>query len=269
MRSKFAKIIDSVAILVASFVLIFAWVRFYTHNPTLSLIIGGILGIFICFFINFFTDKRAKKKIGTAQSQKSAEKLGLNLLGATNDEILDYFFAIFCQNNFSVKKLPNCLKVSQNLTPNHPATTTKNELIFPFFHKLELTQDDLILILKIARSLEENNIKIYSISASADAKNFAKKIHNFTINFCDQYDLFSISNSVTAPVTFDLNSAKLTYKDYWNFAFQKSRAKNYLCFGLILLATSFFVPFKLYYLIGGSLLCLLALAVRLANLKRT
>lgn len=268
MRNKLAKIIDSVAILVASFVLVFAWVRFYTHNVILSVIVGGIFAIFICFFINFFAEKSEQKKVGSAKTKKSAEMLGLNLLGATNDEILTYFFDIFSQDGVSVTKLQNCLKIEQNRTQDGTTSAQKSELIFPFFHKTELDLCDLILILKIARTLKESNIKIYSIKASAEAKDFAKKIRNFGITFCDQYDLFAISKIATAPVTFDLNSPKLHFQDYLQFALQKSRAKNYLLFGLILLATSFIVPYKIYYLIWGSLLCVFALAVRLAHAKK-
>lgn len=272
MRSKFAKLIDSVALFGTVFVLIFAWVRFYSHNAIWSAIAGAVVGVIVCIFLNHFADKRERKKVGSNTQKRSAETLGINLLGATSDEVQEYFFQMLKKESETIKKLQNCLKIryysAQNEMHSTVHSTQKTALVFPFFHKIELDVDDLILILKLARALGENVIQIYSIKATENAQNFARKIKNFQIIFYDQYDLFNRRNPATpSPVSLNTEPNKLGFNDYLKFAFSPPRAKNYLLFGLIILATSFIVPYKIYYLIFGSLLCLTALAVRLVKIK--
>lgn len=268
MRNVFAKIIDSISVLSVSFVLIFAWIRFYTHDITLSLIVGSICSAIICFIVNYFFYKREHQKIGSAKNKKNAENLGIALLGATNDEILEYFFNVFNKDGNKLQKRQNYLELEYYSAQNDMHSTLHSTIVYPFFHKTELGLDDLILIIKLIRSVNKTEIKIFDISTNNEAKEFASKIKNLNIQFFDQYDLYSMSNSTTAPITIDTQIAKLNYRDYLKFAFDKSRSKNYLLFGLILLISSFFVPYKIYYLIIGSLLCFTSLCVRIVPLIR-
>ncbi len=263
MRNIFAKFIDSVTILAATFVLMFAWVRFYTQDITTSAIVGTVCAGVICFLVNFFADRSERKKIGSMTEKKSAEALGISLLGATNAEVLNYFETVFAKIGKSIKKQQNYLEMEYYSAQNELHSTLHSTIIYPFFHKATLGYDDLILIIKLTRTLQKSEVRVYCILASTEAKSLAKKIKNLDIQIYDQYDLYALGKDTPAPITIDTKVAKMGFADYIKFAFDKSRARNYLLFGLILLATSFIVPYKIYYLIMGSTLCLTSLAVRI------
>lgn len=263
MKSVLAKWLDSITILAVGFVVMFAWVRFYSKDAVLSAVIAGIVSGTICFLINRFSDKKERKKLGSKTDKKNAEILGLNLLGASNEEVLDFITKVLNNNDCTVKKYQNYLEMEYNSSQNDMHSTTHSTLICPIFHKIQIELNDLILALKIARNLGKNSINIYGIDTSPEAKNFASKIKNFDIKFFDQYDLYSTSQHIHPPVSLNTETAKITFHDCLKFALQKTRARNYLLFGLILIITSFLVPYKIYYLVIGSLLCLTALAVRL------
>lgn len=268
MKSVLAKWLDSITILAVGFVLLFAWVRFYSKDAVLSAVVAAGLSGVICFCINRFCDKRERKMLGSKTDKKNAEMLGLNLLGSTNDEILDFFAKALADTDKTVEKCKNCLKMEYYSAQNSMHSTAHSTSIFPIFHKMQVEQNDLILVLKIARDMGANCIQIYGIDISADAKTFASKIKNMDIQFFDQYHLYSISKHVHPPVSLNTESIRLTFGDYLKFALDKARARNYLLFGLILLASSFLVPYKIYYLVSGSILCITALAVRLYPHKK-
>ena len=266
MRNIFAKFIDSIAILTTTFVLIFAWIRFCTRDITISVIVGTVCAGVICFLINFLAERRERKKIGSLTEKKSAEALGISLLGATNSEILDYFYAVFTPLGKNITKQQNYLEMEYYSAQNDMHSTLHTTIIYPFFHKSVLDYDDLILIIKLTRTRKQSKVRVYTVSASVEAKSLAKKIHNLDIQIYDQYDLYALGKGIPTPITIDTKITKLGFTDYIKFAFDKSRARNYLLFGVILLATSFIVPYKIYYLIMGSILCLTAFTVRILPL---
>lgn len=269
MRSTFAKVIDSIAYLVAIFILTFAWVRFYTKNITLSAIIASIVSIASCIIINILLNKKERGVIKSSADKREAEALGLSLLGATNEEVLAYFLHSLSSDDYKLTNCKNYLIKEYHSAQNGVHSTMHSTLVLPYFIKSKFDVDDAIFALKLARTLGLTDIEIYAISSTSEAQDLLKKVKNINSTLFDQYKLFSIINhSYHIPKTLDTNTPKLNFAGMIAFAFDKQRARNYLLFGLILLATSFLVPYKLYYLITGSVLCLTATIVKILPLLK-
>lgn len=270
MRSILAKFVDSVSILLVGFILVFAWVRFYSGDITLSVIVALFASVILCVSIHYFSTKNERKKINSQKEKRAAQSLATSLLGATKTELVDYFERIFSQNAKIIAKGPNYLVFEPILAQDSQYyamhSTMHSTFIFPCFCKIKIELDDLLEAIQLARSAHQKNIEIFGIEFSPEVKTFAQKIKNLNITFFDQYDLYKIAKNIRAPITIDTRVTTMNYSDYIRFAFDAKRAKNYLLFGLILLGTSFLVPYKIYYLITGSLLCFTALAVRIAPL---
>ncbi len=264
MKTLFAKILDSVLIAIVVFVLIFSWVRFYTHNITLGCVAGAVFGGLASMFFYTFFNKKEQKKLGKATDRKNAILLGQNLLGATTQEITDYFLSLFSPQIKSIHQIKNSPFLEYYSAQNDKHSTLHSTILLPFFDKTQFDIDDLIRVLKFMRSADKIRAEIYCICPSLKAKNFASTIQNLNITFFDQFDLYAIAkhSPAIAPITINTTAYKMRLADYLSFALDKARSRNYFLFGILLLATSLLVPFKIYYLISGTVLCLIALAVR-------
>ena len=59
MRSNFAKVLDSIILALVFSVLIYAWMRFYTKNTSMSIVVGICSGLLIMAVLNiiFYNNK--------------------------------------------------------------------------------------------------------------------------------------------------------------------------------------------------------------------
>lgn len=259
MRSNFAKIIDSIVLLFATFILMFAWVRFYTHNLFISLAVGAITSILVCIIINHFLHKKEQSSIKTSTQKRVAESIAFNLLGATHSEVLDYLALTLKKENCNISRADNYLKREYYSAQKELHST----IIIPLFHKTKVDIDDIIPCLKLARTLNISNLEIYCATYSQEAANFIKKINNIHFTLYNQYELYGLLESPTPLKTLDTGTKKPSIMELLSFALNPKRAKNYLGFGILILICSMVVPFKIYYLVMGSILCITAAVVLL------
>ncbi len=167
------------------------------------------------------------------------------LMFLKNESVVDYFYQNI--NNEKAKKTKNYIE-------------TESEIIYPFFEKSELEINNLSTIYKQISS--PKNIVILCGTARSDCLALAKRINNKKITIYDSektYQTF-LKNSIMPPTEIEFsNSKKLAIKELLHYAIGKNRAKNYSIMGILLVVSSFFVKFKIYYLVVGSILLLLAL----------
>ena len=279
MRSNFAKVLDSIILALVFSVLIYAWMRFYTKNTSMSIVVGICSGLLIMAVLNIIFYNREQKLNINKTTKSNAEKLSLNLLCSTQSEI-NTFFAKILDSLGKIKKSRNYLEIKENSAQNNLHSTMHSTLIFPEFNKENFTLEDLFRIIKTATNLKIAEIKIFAPTVDETAKTFAKQINNLKIDFVDKYSLYNnyiagkFENALIEKI--DISKPKINYVGLLRYAVNQKRARHYLLFGLLILLMSFLVPFKIYYLVLGSLLCLIALIVKIApilaehkNLKQT
>ena len=279
MRSNFAKVLDSIILALVFSVLTYAWMRFYTKNTSMSIVVGICSGLLIMAVLNIIFYNREQKLNINKTTKSNAEKLSLNLLCSTQSEI-NTFFAQILDSLGKIKKSKNYLEIKENSAQNDLHSTMHSTLIFPEFNKENFTLEDLFRVIKTATKLNAKEIKIFAPTIDETAKTFAKQINNFKIDFVDKYSLYNnyiagkFENALIEKI--DISKPKINYAGLLRYAVNQKRARHYLLFGLLIILMSFLVPFKIYYLVLGSLLCLIALIVKIApilaehkNLKQT
>ncbi len=279
MRSNFAKVLDSIILALVFSVLIYAWMRFYTKNTSMSIVVGICSGLLIMAVLNIIFYNREQKLNINKTTKSNAEKLSLNLLCSTQSEI-NTFFAKILDSLGKIKKSKNYLEIKENSAQNDLHSTMHSTLIFPEFNKENFTLEDLFRVIKTATKLNAKEIKIFAPTVDGTAKTFAKQINNLKIDFVDKYSLYNnyiagkFENALIEKI--DISKPKINYAGLLRYAVNQKRARHYLLFGLLIILMSFLVPFKIYYLVLGSLLCLIALIVKIApilaehkNLKQT
>ena len=279
MRSNFAKVLDSIVLALVFSVLIYAWMRFYTKNTSMSIVVGICSGLLIMAVLNIIFYNREQKLNINKTTKSNAEKLSLNLLCSTQSEI-NTFFAKILDSLGKIKKSKNYLEIKENSAQNDLHSTMHSTLISPEFNKENFTLEDLFRTIKTAINLNIAEIKIFAPTIDETVKTFAKQINNLKIDFVDKYSLYNnyiagkFENAFIEKI--DISKPKINYVGLLRYAVNQKRARHYLLFGLLILLMSFLVPFKIYYLVLGSLLCLIALIVKIApiiaehkNLKQT
>ena len=113
MCSNFAKVLDSIVLALVFSVLTYAWMRFYTKNTSMSIVVGICSGLLIMAVLNIIFYNREQKLNINKTTKSNAEKLSLNLLCSTQSEI-NTFFAKILDSLGKIKKSRNYLEIKEN-----------------------------------------------------------------------------------------------------------------------------------------------------------
>ena len=154
---------------------------------------------------------------------------------------------------------------TENYKTNENNIYVTKALFVPYFKNSEVSLETLSKFIIIAKNNNINKIIFCANDIQDDARSFAEKINNIKIEFWDFflfYQDYAKSSAVTLPEVIDITKPKMKYKELLAYAFNSARARNYLLFGLLIILSSFLVPFKIYYLISGSILCIIALIIK-------
>ena len=249
-------VIDTIITSIIFFVLFFCWLNFYIKNTILSVFLSIFLTFLIVFFLFFFKSKRNKKKNLSSKKQKEATNCIVQLKFSTEADVKKYFKNIL-KNDYSVKTIKSGLLLEKD---------NKKILFSIAFNQEIFNIDNLAKTFAQAKNLDVNELIIVANNFDEKCKNLAnaiKEIKISTFDAFDTYEKFIEPSGILPNKVIDTSKAKLSFRQVLNYAFSKERTKHYLLFGLILIISSFFVYFKVYYLVFGSILLVFALLTRI------
>jgi len=245
-QSKLSRFSNSIFVILCTFVISFIWINFYLRNAKISLITTLI--ITIATFIVFFTFQNIKnklRKIKKSNIQSQEHLIAQLLYGSDNNSIKQIISA------FDLKDI---IKISSN----HYVSNQDQTDIFFMFHKETLDNSDIIYAYK-SKKLE--NIKIFCINYNINLKQIEKCILQL-IDINDLSKQFKESNILLDNKISIPSKNKLKTKDIFKGILNKTKSKQYFGFGLLIMFTSFFSPYYLYYNIIGSILILTSIYCR-------
>ncbi len=251
-KTKLSDIIDCILITLFVFILLFSWIKFYTKNIILSILIG-IFATFLLIFIYFFVKSKKIKKTELSKKQKQlAQNCALQLSFSTQKSTINYFEKLL-NNNYNITKHTNFLILKNN---------NQKILFAPLFNTEKIKNTNLAQLYAIAKEKNCSILIISGIQADEEVKNLSLKIKNIKIEIWDcftTYNKLIKDKNLLPDETVDTSISKLNIKQILKYAFDRKRMKNYLLFGLILIISSFFVYYKIYYLIFGTIMIIIAL----------
>ena len=260
-KLKISKYFDIFTTCVALFLLFFCWFRFYTKNAVLSGILAVIfcfLGVFLIFFANF--RHKAKKEL-SKKEQQLAEDCALQLQFSSQEKV-DLFFEKILETKHKISKQPFGFVLKNE---------NKNVFFVAHFSSPILTLQVFSKIFVKAKELSQNEIVVCANFFDDAVQTFSGGIKNFSIKLLNKFETFEklIKPAGIFPEkTVDLSPEKLGFKTIVKQTLSKNKAKHYFLSGLVLFVCSFFVPYKLYYLIFGSLGFVLAITTLALAHKR-
>ncbi|MCL2540539.1 MAG: hypothetical protein FWE53_03890 [Firmicutes bacterium] len=235
------------------FLLIYAWIIFWLQDWIAATAISAVTSVAICFAIDKIKGGKLEKKRLTAKEAEAIEKSALQLMFTPDTETAAYFKLLLSTMHETV------------LTKNVLSYTNNNNktVFIPCYRDTALTVQQLAEAVKTAIKNKADNLIIACSTYPPEVEKLAGTIKSIPVTLMNHrqiYQLYIKPSSIELPRIVELKgTARLTVKDLFRYAFSGKRTKSFAFLGLILLISSYFVMFKLYYLITGSLLLVCAI----------
>ncbi len=250
--NKFTYIIDEIFKLITIFLLSFIWSLYYFKELGISLIVSSVISIILLSILHIVFSIKSNNKEKSKGLEKEKQNFKETLLLSTSTDNLNYFSSIFVDYENKGTYLQK-----------------QDEIILPFVNKLELSYDDLLLLIT---SFSKNaHLTIICHTFSPNCSNLATRLTPLKVDLVKSVDTFTsyIYNKKEKPESeLTLKSGRLyTLKQLLSTALSRGKSKKYLFAALLLILTMFFVPYKIYYIVISTLLLLLSLLSRLNIFK--
>lgn len=260
-KVRISNIIDIVLTSGILFLLFYCWIRFYTKNSSLSIFISVLITFLLVFLIFFCKKKKSAKKQISLKQKKMAVECATQLKFSGKNNVKKFFLNILKDKYKTQNKTDGVIIFEDN----------KTTFFVVDFDKDIFSSNELASVYSSAKKYGANELIICAISFDDNTKNLSKSINNLKITLLDAYETYAqiIEPSKQLPAkVVDTEKAKLTFKQLMSYIISRERTKNYLLLGLVLIFSSFFVLFKIYYLVFGSFLLFMALLTRILPHKQ-
>lgn len=243
MKTKFARFCDTAVFVIGTSLIVFAWVNKYVKLTLWSALITAVFSFILAKII---------WNTSTLKHNKAALK---------NQELK---FAQNCINSFALspkKTLDFFNKLIDNSAIKHNYLVAPDAIYFFDYSSEETTLKTIVELNDLAK--QYSKCYLYSSNISEKSKQLLSQTSIIWINDYDCYlqmkekNLFPISEQKSD----EMQKGKL--KQTFALMLERKKAKPYFLYGVLLLATSFIMPYSLLYCITGtisiifSLLCII------------
>lgn len=237
-KSKFARFCDTLLFVLGFGIICFAWINKYIKTSFWSLFITALICIFIAKVIWNITTKKINKKNLKTQELKFAQNC-IDYLALNPQKTIDFF-----QNIFENSKVEhNYLIVEDTL----------------HYFDYSCDQTSLSTLAFLNEKTRDYKVYLYSSSLSEKCKNFICQTQIVYVSDYDCYLLMKEKNifPISQQKNENLQKNKIKQNIYQMFA--RKKAKPYFLYGILLLASSFIMPYSLLYCITGTISVVFAL----------
>lgn len=244
--TKLSQISNSLFLSLIIFLLSFLWINFYLKNLKNSVICSTIIVIaFLIIYIPLTIKSNKDNKEVTLKNEKKTYYKN-QLLFSNDNLILNFILKLYKYNTID------------KISSNHYYLKEFNKDIFLYYHQDTISLNDLYYIFKTSKSDE---IEIFTITNPEINITIKDKIVNYIdydslLEKCKEDNLYFDNNIIIQK------NNKYSLKDILCIVFCKNRTKNYIWLGTIILFSSIFTPYNIYYIIFSSCLYLLAIFSR-------
>lgn len=242
---KLSKILSTFFKYVLYISMFFIWIYYYNRNLILSVILSVILSLICDFIISIFVKKRNANAVIKNNEKKKIIEFSNQFLFSTTFQNINYFCDLF--NNPNTKKFKTYFII--------------NETTFlPLYQKFEIDENDILNIYK-SINVKTKNLVVLCKNYSTNALNLSKSIDNFNFVLLNENDVFfKFLKPLNAMLPKTINfkkTKKLKAKEILSIALNKHTAKGYFFSAFIILISSIFIRYKIYYIAFAFILFIL------------
>ena len=239
---------DLVFSLFSSFLLCLVISSYFLAHPFNLVLSVSVSLLFTLFAFKYFYSKRSKKK-SLEQQKLDIDALTTELCFYSKPKLLTLFEKAFSVKGERVEK-----RTTHLLLPN------KNQALFFIFSFDGVKKADLV---KAFNKLKGNeNAVIYAPDFFNEIISFASRFKGRIILEKGNAVYSLLKETDLLPKTIGTLSQEKRKKASVNNFLEKKNSTKYFLFGALFLLLSFIVPFKIYYIVVGSLLMIFSLVLK-------
>ena len=244
------KTFDTFFRILLEFLFAFVWCRYYISSLLSSILASIFVTVIFEVLYIVILNKKTKNKSIKQQELNDIQAYTNTFVYGEQTNTANFFLELAKTKHTATKK-------SNFIIIDH---TTSKVILYPYFMYKDFTADDLIYVYNKTKSINASKIIICTNTIESSTNKIIDKLptkifvldHQQTyIQLLKEYNFY--------PQKTHLNSTtKQSFKQLVSYALNKKRTKGYFFTSVLLLFYSFFVPYKLYYVIMSSILLLLS-----------
>lgn len=248
-----SKIIDNIFLIVSVFLLSFLWIRFYSHNKFITLIIASSITIIICSCVHFIVSKKTKMQTATKKQANLVQNLSNFFMLTSKIQVLAIFQKAILSRKCACEQQKGVLVFGEFA-------------LLPIFSKPRCDDYDILTGIKKIKTLnlQEKKLIICAKNFTQEAKNFAGTLTTQQVLLLDEFETYNMffkpinyivsTNAPKSKPNFRQKLRKLSF-----VMFSKQRFKGYVLSAIVLIIGSYFMRYNIYYLVMSSILILLSI----------
>ena len=234
------------------YIICLIWARFYIENQYIALLASMLLTIIISLLFTLLRNKRYKKLFTSKTEEKHIKACINQFVFSLKSENVTFFYNLALKKYNAVKK-DNCIFIKEN----------DGVILMPVFTTKKTDSDILIEAYALAKKHSATKIIICSKEFDKGALALSKQLEGVKIYLLNDRETYLniLKPTNTYPeikVTLKYSS-KITFSEFLNMAFNKSKTKSYVFMAIFLLLASLLIRYNLYYIISASVVMCFAL----------
>ena len=223
----------------------FIWIYYYNRQLVFSFVLSIILSVICDFIISIFVKKRNTNAIIKNEEKKKILDFSNQFLFSTTFQNINFFCDLF--KNPNTKKFKNYFIIN-------------NTTFLPYYTKIELDENDITNIYK-SINVKTKNLVVMCKNCTNTGINLSKSVDNFNFVVLNENDVyFKFLKPLNATIPQNINfkkNKKLKFKELLCIALNKHTAKGYFFSAFIILISSLFIKYKIYYIVFAFMLFIL------------
>jgi len=245
-QTPLSRISNTIYLITSSFVLSFIWINFYFRNLKKSLILSIIVTLILTASIIIIQRFNKKRKIINQTKLNEINNIKKQILYGKDHITIDI-----------IKKAYNLNNLTKSHDTNHLIDNINHIDYYFCFDKEIINEETLIQVFKTKKF---NNITLFCIESSITTK--LKNINITILNLDQIIQQTSLANlKIDQQIEIE-KKPKYSIKEIICIILNKNKSRSYLGFGSLLIFSSLFTPFSIYYISIGTILILLSIYSR-------
>lgn len=259
---SFGNIVDGVLSKVAIFMLSFFWVRYYTTNLTNILFASVTITLCITALIGIL--KKRKKKMSKAEIKNMNEVFNQFIFNDTQFAI-DTFHSALKQKHPEIKKYNNMILIK---------TKKQTTAFFPYLTASKLTTQEFTKMYSSSVRRKCDAIVIATIEGAETKLKQSMEYLEKNITVLNGEKVYKLLKSLESLPEIKIKlEKKRSFFLIFSKALSKDKTRKYIFIAIVLLISSYFVRYSIYYIVIASICIVLSLLcyidiVELINRKK-
>lgn len=229
------------------------WSLYFIKTAWLSIFSSIIISLLLLLLFWFISRKKQAKLLLSTKESQHLSDTKQSFIYMPQTEVLQ-FFLMLAKSKHTAVILKNYILINDST------------VLIPHIKEKEISIDDVI---ELYNSVNRQSIKkiiilcnTYNASIETILENFETK--TLVLNYNQTYFQLLKEYNIFPPIKQAQNKkTKRTYKQLLGIIFNKKRTRSYVVSSLFIAFSSFFVPYRVYYLIIATILLIFALLCRL------